>query len=134
MIRRLIAALALAGSLACSPALEPNERAVVNIDGTNFSRGELEAYLAMNLVAEAPTKNDGEGKSAQGDLVRSRLLDTWIDEQLVLFEAVERQLSSDSQPAIRQRPPSGVTSPHGPGCSKRFLAMSETTVGHWGHP
>ena len=97
MIRRLVVPLVLAGSIACGPALEPHERPVVNIDGITLTRGELEAYLAMNLAAAEELENDGAGEAGQGDLVRSRLLDTWIDERLVLSEAAERRLTIDDE-------------------------------------
>jgi len=97
VIRRLIVTLALVGSLACNPALEPNDLPVVNIDGTTLTHGELEAYLAMNLAAVEELENGGEDEAGQGHLVRSRLLDTWIDERLVLLEAAERRLTIDDE-------------------------------------
>lgn len=97
MIRRVIVPLALAGSIACGLALEPYERPVVNIDGITLTRGELEAYLALNLAGAEEFENDSAGEADQRDLVRSRLLDTWIDERLVLSEAAERRLTIDDE-------------------------------------
>ena len=97
MIHRLVVPLALVGSLACGPELEPYERPVVKINGTTLTHGELETYLAMNLAGVEELENNGEDEAGQGDLVRSRLLDTWIDERLVLFEAAERQLTIDDE-------------------------------------
>ena len=97
MIRRVIMPLALAGSIACGLALEPYERPVVNIDGITLTRGELEAYLALNLAGAEEFENDSAGEADQRDLVRSRLLDTWIDERLVLSEAAERRLTIDDE-------------------------------------
>ena len=97
MIRRFIVALALLASLACNPGLERHERPVVNIDGTKLTHGELEAYLTMNLAAVEESENGDAEEIEQGHLVRSRLLDTWIDERLVLFEAAERRLTIDDE-------------------------------------
>ncbi len=96
MIRRLIVPLALLGALACGPALEQHERPVVNIDGTKLTHGEFDAYLATNLADVEDLEIE------QGHLVRSRLLDTWIDEWLVLFEAAERRLTIDDEQVDEQ--------------------------------
>ncbi len=97
MIRRIVVPLALAVSISCGPALEPYEQPVVNIDGTTLTRGELEAYLAMNLAGAEELEDEGAGEATQGDLVQSRLLDTWIDERLVLSEAAKRRLTIDDE-------------------------------------
>ncbi len=97
MIHRIIVPLALIGSVACGPVLEPYERPVVNIDGTRLTHGELEAYLTMNLAAVEELENDSADEAGLGDLVRSRLLDTWIDERLVLSEAAVRRLTIDDE-------------------------------------
>lgn len=96
MTRRIMP-LALLGALACAPALELHERSVVSIDGTALTRGQLEAYLAMNLASVEDPEAEGEDAAAQSDLVRSRLLDTWIDEHLVLHEAARRHLTIDDE-------------------------------------
>jgi len=56
---------------------------VLDIDGTTWTASEFEEYLASNL----PETDD------VGDLVRSRVFDTWVEERLVLQEARERELS-----------------------------------------
>jgi len=97
MKRGVILPLVLVGSLACNPELEPHERPVVAIDGTRWTHAELEAYLALNLAAVEDVQDEGgEGDTVDpSDLVRSRLLDAWIDEKLVLSEAERRRLSVD---------------------------------------
>ena len=95
MRRGVLLPLALAGLLGCGPELAPHERPVVKIDGTQSTQAELEAYLYLNLAMVEDVEADVEGAADQSDLVRSRLLDTWIDEKLVLSEAQLRGLSID---------------------------------------
>jgi hypothetical protein len=97
MRRGVILPLALVGLLGCGPELAPHERPVVNIDGTRSTQAELEAYLALNLAIVEDVEGDVEGAADQSDLVRSRLLDAWIDEKLVLSEAQRRRLSIDDE-------------------------------------
>jgi len=97
VIRRIVAPLVLVGSVACGTAPEPNERPVVNIDGTTLTRGEFETYLTMNLAGVEELESDSVDEAGQRDLVQSRLLDTWIDERLVLSEAAARRLAIDDE-------------------------------------
>ncbi len=102
--------------LHCSSDVELGRRPVVKIDSTTLTRGELDAYLALNLArvelpdddgedsAGRPTlesRDDGETLLAhrveQANRVRSRMLDTWIDERLVLNEAAARGLMIEDE-------------------------------------
>jgi len=97
MSGRLIVPFVMAAVLACASALEPHERTVAKIDGYTLTHGELEAYFEINLAAVEDTEDGAQPDAVQGDLVRSRLLDTWIDERLVLSEAAERGLRIDDE-------------------------------------
>lgn len=93
-MRAVLAAACLALLVACAPPKELHDRAVVNLDGAELTRGDLDDFLAINL---AGTDEAEETTGDEGDLVRSRLLDQWIDERLVLAEAEARQLSISNQ-------------------------------------
>ncbi|NIQ84833.1 MAG: hypothetical protein GTN83_08440 [Acidobacteria bacterium] len=116
MIRRVAVVSLLAAAFACSSEVELAQRAVLKIDDATLTRGELDAYLALNLAriatpddaadetAEPPrmeSRDSGEAVLAhrveQANRVRSRLLDTWIDEHLVLSEAAVRGLTIDDE-------------------------------------
>ncbi len=110
MKRGLVAPVFAAALFACAADLEPHELPVVNIDGTALTRGQLDAYLAVNLAAVAASDGEETERAEQAagieeppaDAVRSRLLDAWIDEHLVLIEASERMLAIDDATLDRQ--------------------------------
>ena len=81
-MKRLALALLLVLTLACGDA-EPGEELVLTIDDSSWTREELDRYFALNLPVEG--END--------DLVRSALLDSWIDERVALQEARARELA-----------------------------------------
>lgn len=59
-----------------------SERVVVKIGDDDWSAAQLERYFELNL----PAASDSD------DQIKSRLLDRWIDERLVLREARAREL------------------------------------------
>jgi hypothetical protein len=74
--------LTLLAPLGCGPAPEGAERPVAQVNGATLTVAQLDAYLHANLADEI-----------EDDLVRSRLFDAWIDEQLILAEAIERRMT-----------------------------------------
>ena len=128
MIRRLAASIVVVGSLACGPALEPADRPVLNIDGTRLTRGELDAYLAINLAAVEDPQDDGDEMAGQGELVRSRLLDTWIDEQLVVSQAAERGLTIDDEQLDEQLDDPAYESGEGDRASQRAYLRNRLLI------
>ena len=76
--------------VACSKPQVDNAIAVARIDGQEMTRAELDTYLAINLALE---EDGGE----LDDVVCSRLLDSWIDERLILAEAHERMLTLNDE-------------------------------------
>jgi len=95
--RRPVVLIVLASALACGPAPEPHDRPVATIAGAPLTRGELDAYLEKNLAGTEPADGEIDDENERGDLVRSLLLDTWIDERLILAEAAVRGLSIDNE-------------------------------------
>ena len=80
-MRRLLTVPLFALLIGCSNVPE-SERIVVKIGDDGWSVAQLSHYFQLNLPADGETD----------DLVKSRLLDRWIDERLVLQEARAREL------------------------------------------
>jgi hypothetical protein len=80
-MKRLLPILLFALLTGCSDVPE-SERVVVKIGDEGWSVSQLTRYFQLNLPAEGDSD----------DRVKSRLLDRWIDERLVLQEAGAREL------------------------------------------
>lgn len=83
-MRRAALRLGLIGLVfltACGGETSEQELTVARVNGQALTRGALDDYLTTNLADQV-----------DDDLVRTRLLDSWIDERLLLAEAVERML------------------------------------------
>ncbi len=85
-MKRLALVAVLLAAAACAQPRAELERPVVHIEGSIMTRAELDAYLQFNLAVE-------DRGAPLVDVVGSRLLDTWIDERLILTEAQDRELS-----------------------------------------
>lgn len=89
--RRALPFLMSLALAACGTPRTADERPVVRIDGEVLTRGDFEAYLQLNLAGVEGSADLLD--ESENDLVRSRLLDAWIEERLILAEAVKRRLT-----------------------------------------
>jgi hypothetical protein len=91
MTRRLILLLGLVASL-CSCGGQPSSGAgvILLLDGEPYSVTALERYLEVHLP---PTESESSLDHPDLDAVKSRLFDTFIDEQLLVQEARRQGLA-----------------------------------------
>ena len=82
----------------------------------------------MNLAGAEEIEDEGADEAAQGDLVRSRLLDTWIDERLVLSEAAKRRLTIDDEQLDEQLDDPAYESGEGDRRSQRAYLRSRLLI------
>jgi hypothetical protein len=75
--------------LSCTSAVPPDD-SVAHVGDSAVSLAELDLYFALNLL----TDEDAETKDRKGlDRVKSRLLDSLVDERTLVAEAERRGLS-----------------------------------------
>jgi peptidyl-prolyl cis-trans isomerase C len=88
---RCCALLLLLGcAIACdSSSGDPRKIVVVHLGDQQLMLSELESYLQANLLG---LEEEGEPKSVEQDRVKSRMLDAFVEERLLLAEAGRRGL------------------------------------------
>ncbi len=90
----LFAVLALAGCSLFAPQ-DPAKAPVAILDGRAVTRAELDAYLLENLPRKAAEDSVEEGDP---DVVKSRVFDNFLDEEVLLAEARRRKVAvSDAE-------------------------------------
>ena len=93
ILRFFPVAVLLVLALSCGSPPDPGALPVAELPGKTLTVAELNAYLEANLFQDDQTAAEDPEARKDQDRVKSRLFDTFLDEELLYLEARRREIA-----------------------------------------